>query len=407
MHHSACVALLVFACLSACNPEQSNFPCDYEGRCPGTLRCHAETGTCFAVVGCVAPLVECDGACVDIARDASHCGGCSAACAGGLKCVLGACTASSAACDFCYPGLECVDGQCSCAGRGVLCSSVICIDTQQSVVSCGACLQPCTMAGAVCRSGQCACPGGTKACGGKCAEVASDPNNCGDCGVACSSGLRCERGVCVTSCTLNPSDVCSDGRCWDLAVDSAHCGAACAQCAPAEACDAGRCDCRPGAVRCGAECTDPASDALNCGSCGRACGTGEACVGGTCTCQGGLERCGAGCVLAASDSANCGQCGRTCAGQSCVAGACAPSCPLGWPTCDGGCVDGMNDPRNCGGCGTTCAPGETCVDGSCRAEHPALGCSSCPCDVCSDGYSALCCTRQGVPFCINALRCPR
>ncbi len=42
-------------------------------------------------VACAAPNIECGGACVDVAAEAAHCGGCDYACEGGATCAAGAC----------------------------------------------------------------------------------------------------------------------------------------------------------------------------------------------------------------------------------------------------------------------------------------------------------------------------
>lgn len=382
-----------------------DFPCDYEGRCPGAMHCDVARAVCVGGA-CGAPLTECDGDCVVLTADPSHCGACGHACQGSEACVNGTCRpGTTAGCSFCAPGLECVDGACGCAGRGDLCFGALCMDLQQSRVSCGVCLQGCGVSGTACRAGQCVCPPGQKVCGTSCVDVATDAANCGDCGQACSGATpKCERGACVAACS---GAACGDGRCWDTATDARHCGAGCTRCADDQVCEAGTCSCPAGAESCSGECTVTATDPLNCGSCGTACAAGESCVAGQCTCQGKLTRCGATCAVLSDDPANCGACGTACgAGEVCANGTCAAACPLGWATCDGACADTMNDPANCGGCGTTCNPGEACVDGSCEREHPALGCTSCPCDYCSFTLDALCCVRQGAPFCITSSRCP-
>ncbi len=67
--------------------------------------------------------------------------------------------------------------------------------------------------------------------------VTQDPNNCGDCGVKCPAGLRCENGECVDQCArANQPDMCS-GRCTSLLFDDANCGAcgnACDRTGPGE-----------------------------------------------------------------------------------------------------------------------------------------------------------------------------
>jgi hypothetical protein len=76
-------------------------------------------------------------------------------------------------------------------------------------------------------------------CSGACVATASDPHNCGACGVSCNGGQVCNAG---------------------------HCG--------------GSCD--SGYTACGASCADVTTDSANCGSCGNACGAGTGCVQGSC-----------------------------------------------------------------------------------------------------------------------------
>lgn len=125
-------------------------------------------------------------------------------------------------------------------------------------------------------------------------------------------------------------------------------------------------------------------------------------------CQGGLTRCGNQC-LSLSSQTDCGACGQACAaGLSCSKGQCVASCPLAAVRCDdGACADTGNDPRNCGTCGNECDPSEVCVDGQCAQQSPAVGCNACPCDTCTFETDALCCLRNGAPYCVKSERCPR
>lgn len=415
MHHRAnerqllVLGVFIAIAVSACGATTGldDFPCDFEGRCPGLMRCDTSRSVCLAGTGCPAPLTECGGKCTATSGDKANCGACGHACTGTETCVDGACKpGSSGTCAFCSPGLECVNGQCACGGRGDLCLSAFCVDLQQSSGSCGTCLQPCQVSGTSCRAGQCVCAPGEKVCGTRCIDVSSDPANCGDCAHACTGTNKCEKGMCVPACTINTTNACGDGKCWDTTSNHQHCGASCSRCSNEQACVSGACACPAGAEVCSSKCTVTRTDPLNCGTCGHACGAGESCVNGQCTCQGKLTNCGGTCTLLTDDPANCGACGTSCTGRVCANGSCADGCPLGWQTCNGACIDAMNDPKHCGGCSSVCDPGEVCVDGSCEKEKPALGCTSCPCDYCTFTLDALCCTRGGAPYCIASLRCP-
>jgi hypothetical protein len=50
------------------------------------------------------------------------------------------------------------------------------------------------------------CPPGWRCCGSGCADIESDPGNCGSCGNRCSSGQTCCNGRCC-------SGPCCDGKC--------------------------------------------------------------------------------------------------------------------------------------------------------------------------------------------------
>lgn len=78
-------------------------------------------------------------------------------------------------------------------------------------------------------------------CGGSCVVTVTDPNNCGGCGIQCSS-----------------SQVCAQSRCM----------------APGQ--------CPQGTQACNGTCVDFSSDNNNCGTCNHACGSGTGCVGGGC-----------------------------------------------------------------------------------------------------------------------------
>ncbi len=75
-------------------------------------------------------------------------------------------------------------------------------------------------------------------------------------------------------------------------------------------------------------------------------------------------------------------------------------------TCDDGACRDTRDPHRCGGCSSPCDDDELCADGNCARPKPALGCTSCPCDACTFPDGDLCCLRNGVPYCIDAMRCP-
>jgi hypothetical protein len=122
------------------------------------------------------------------------------------------------------------------------------------------------------------CCDGAQACGGICANLQTDANNCGSCGKHCSA-----------------SEVCTAGAC-----------------APCPASD----------TQCKDQCANLNFDPFNCGACGHVCAASQSCIGGSCgPCDGTL--CSNTCVELSTDPANCGACGNACAAdQCCHAGSC-------------------------------------------------------------------------------------
>ena len=150
------------------------------------------------------------------------------------------------------------------------------------------------------------CPSGTTKCGDKCVDVASDYDNCGQCGNSCfgkTSGAQCIAGQCA--CAASQTKCASaDGpmMCTDVAFDEANCGKCGKRCGDGQSCESGTCKqiaCADGLSLCGSGCVDLAVNSLNCGQCGSACAPGATCGGGTCkalTCPTTTEKCGNECV---------------------------------------------------------------------------------------------------------------
>lgn len=186
------------------------------------LRCAISWTSKPFLLSCNDNLAVCSNQCVDLQRDASHCGSCDAACVSGQACCEGGCVSLSTdtkhcgACGKqCSVGQECCNGTCvslssdakhcgACGkvcGKGQECCQGACADLQTSVNHCGACGVICT--------------GGERCCGGSCVSL-SDPKHCGRCGQTCSSLQGCILGECV-DCRADvecpPGKLCRQGSC--------------------------------------------------------------------------------------------------------------------------------------------------------------------------------------------------
>ena len=325
---------------------------------------------------CESGFEDCDGdkqtnGCeIDTGTDVAHCGACGAGCSTdhvpAPACTGGACSGA------CEPGWVDCDGDKQANG----CET----DTAADPGNCGGCglacsadhITPACVAGScdgACEPGWVDCDG-DKLTNGCEANLPSDPDNCGGCGLACSSNH-----------VLTPT--CSGGVC-------------------SGACDAGFADCNADKQLDGCEAAT-GTDVANCGGCGNACSSNHVasptCTGGTCTgpCSAGFADCDGdkqtnGCeAFLAGDPDNCGGCGIVCswtgmATRTCVNGVCAGTCAPESTDCDGnkqidGCETAVGtDPLNCGGCGVMCSANHVstpaCSAGSCNGACDA-GFASC------------------------------
>lgn len=266
------------------------------------------------------------------------------------------------------------------------------------------------------------------------ADPQTDPNNCGRCGVVCSTvhaTPECVSGTCVLHCASGWDDCDHDaatGCETDLETTTDHCGACGTRCTNPNgttACVGGACQpsCSSGTGDCDDDPTNGCETSLltdvdNCNGCGQQClnpnGT-TACSAGTCapTCAPGWDRCGAalasGCLThTAVDVDNCGSCDHVCTNSggsvSCVGGECQPGCADGYANCDGNAGNGCETPilvdeDHCGGCLTPCSANHvatracsagqctgTCVDGFVDCNHDQLT-DGCETDVLNDAQN--------------------
>ena len=195
------------------------------------------------------------------------------------------------------------------------------------------------------------CPRGRVKCGETCADLFSSPDNCGACGLSCSSSEVCSRGVCATKCHSGSEDC---GRaCVSTVSDNSHCGSCFSQCPTGLVCGLSTCspECPDGLEDCGGGCLSTDYHPLHCGACNGVCASGELCGDGVCggACPHGRTECDDGCVDLDTSVLHCGECNISCKhGETCKNGVCLALCD------DGKQVDLQNDDQNCGSCGFEC-----------------------------------------------------
>ncbi len=239
---------------------------------------------------------NCNGVCVELDVDSLNCGACGVACLDGSPCVNGSCETPSDA-QIQAPADDCT------AQNLVRCNGA-CVDIQSDVFNCGGCGAVCGVFDA-CEGGMCQapedqsqpttedqpadanaqpedqpadttetapvvesliCESGLVDCNGICADLASDPANCGICGFSCGFD-PCVGGLCVAPDTTAPADAPAEIPA-DVVVEDAP--------PLIEDCSA------QGLTDCGGACIDIFSDPFNCGGCGLICPDGQGCSGGAC-----------------------------------------------------------------------------------------------------------------------------
>ena len=173
------------------------------------------------------------------------------------------------------------------------------------------------------------CSAEATACGDVCVDTASDPDNCGGCGLVCDG--ECSAGLCSSdSPPTGPTAI------DDPSMDGSG---------PEPGDDA------PG-PKDGPKDGNTIDDAPTVDEPPVPCDLGE-------------ESCENQCVFTGNDASNCGGCGIECGDGVCSSGQCVPECEPVEATCDGGCADLASDANHCGACGQACASG-LCQAGLCQ-----------------------------------------
>jgi hypothetical protein len=366
-------------CGSCGNVCRTGMPCTN-----GACACPTGQIFCADIPGCVNP-----------ATDSNNCGTCGHACgdapnASSVACKSGSCSVAS-----CNPYYGDCDGN---VANG--CETPIFTSTD-----CGSCGNKCS-AGMYCNVSTCqsTCSSGQMLCPvtGSCADLKSDPNNCGTCGHAClavTNGTAvCLNGTCGVACSSGYTNC--NGACINDQGDPNNCGG-CGKSCPQlnsgakgfRSCKSGTCtvlcnypmwvgyqDC-DGNIPNGCE-TYVMTDTANCGACRNACAANGWCSSYSCyNCPNGQTRCPSLgiCADLQTDSSNCGGCGMKCGvGTYCSSGSCISVCSAGQTYCttSSSCKDLFTDPSNCGNCGNGCQTGMPCTNGSCTCPSGQAFCSN-------------------------------
>jgi hypothetical protein len=292
----------------------------------------------------------------------------------------------------------------SCGSHEECCNDV-CVDTRFDPKNCLTCGHGCP--GTTCNDSACTntCAQGFVDCNHNVVDgcevnPASDPSNCGNCGIACGFQLDCVKGYCV--CPVGTADCDGDkenGCETDVTSDKTSCGACGKACAAGQACMGAQCQCAVGFL----DCNDSAADGCeapvtandSCGSCSLDCGAHGLCVAaGECGCAPGYLNCDGepGCETSVSDPAHCGSCSVSCPANlpTCDGTQCTDGCG-GLTLCGGSCVDTATDPENCGGCNKPLGENQTCVAGKPTCAAGFADCDAAPgCEVDTQTDSAHC-----------------
>jgi len=170
-------------------------------------------GTCKAA--CDPPTTKCASdagvGCFDLSQDPKHCGACATTCPGSDAGMMAPGNNNPDAGIFFDGGYDggigwttgtptCAMSKCgiSCPMGTTACEDNVCYDTQNHHDRCGNCNTACAV-DEWCTGAKC-CAVGKMNCNGTCADVLSDPQNCGGCGKVCPMNTpTCSNGACTSA----------------------------------------------------------------------------------------------------------------------------------------------------------------------------------------------------------------
>lgn len=128
-------------------------------------------------MACTGGMTLCAGVCVDLTSDPANCGMCGDACDVRSTCVGGTCVAGiDAGTDAalgCSTSAECATGE--------VCVGYVCVAGSDAGTDAADAM---------------ACAANFTDCSGVCVNLATDPDNCGGCGMVCATGQTCIRAAC-------------------------------------------------------------------------------------------------------------------------------------------------------------------------------------------------------------------